>query len=254
MQITRADLYRLVIEEYAAEEGVVIGEDKVDDLLAWVKGGEKPAWAGEDDGSVPAPPDIPDPTATSSDTYPMEVPSDDAPESEYSGFQNDSGPGLESQLAALIQGMDPETVAALFQSVFEKIPGVELSEPGDEEETLYSPGAEGRPVAGFQLQELMKLIREVMREGDYHDMGDEDEMYDVLDSEDSEGFDNKSDVEIVNALWAVRMEKMIVLDGEGALANREEAIDTLKNTGSSVPPPDIDSMSWEEKATLMADR
>jgi hypothetical protein len=50
------------------------------------------------------------------------------------------------------------------------------------------------------------------------------------------------------------MEKMIVLDGEGALANREEAIDTLKNTGSSVPPPDIDSMSWEEKATLMADR
>jgi hypothetical protein len=150
--------------------------------------------------------------------------------------------------------MDPETVAALFQSVFEKIPGVELSEPGDEEETLYSPGAEGRPVAGFQLQELMKLIREVMREGDYHDMGDEDEMYDVLDSEDSEGFDNKSDVEIVNALWAVRMEKMIVLDGEGALANREEAIDTLKNTGSSVPPPDIDSMSWEEKATLMADR
>jgi len=76
-------------------------------------------------------------------------------------------------------------VAELFQSVFEKIPGVELSRPGDEdypdEETLYSPGAEGRPVAGFQLEQLFQLIKEVIREGHYHDMGDEDEMYDTRD-------------------------------------------------------------------------
>jgi hypothetical protein len=178
MQITRADLYRLVIEEYAAEEGIVITEDKVDDLLAWVKGGEKPEWAGEDDGLVPDPPDVPQPSdrsdVTSSDTYPMDIPRDDAPESEYQGFQNDSGPEIESQLTALIQGMEPEEVSELFQSVFEKLPGVELSRPGDEdypdEETLYSPGAEGRPVAGFQLQELMALIKEVMNENEWHDI------------------------------------------------------------------------------------
>jgi hypothetical protein len=93
----------------------------------------------------------------------MDIPHDDAPESEYSGFQKDSGLGIEDQLAALIQGMPPEEVADLFQAVFEKIPGVELSRPGDEdypgEETLYSPGAEGRPTAGFK-EELANIIKE----------------------------------------------------------------------------------------------
>ena len=49
-----------------------------------------------------------------------------------------------------------------------------MSSPGDEdypdEETLYSPGAEGRPVAGFQLEELMQLIREVMNENEWYDI------------------------------------------------------------------------------------
>ena len=37
--------------------------------------------------------------------------------------------------------------------------------PAEEEpETLYSPGAEGRPQVGFKLEELMNLIREVLAE------------------------------------------------------------------------------------------
>ena len=121
-------------------------------------------------------------------------------------------------------------VSELFQAVFEKLPGVELSSPGDEdypgEETLYTPGAEGRPVAGFQLQELMELIREVLEEGHYHDMGGEDEMYDALDPH---GFDKMSDAELVDAIHTGGMEEMIVFDGEGGLANREEAIAALKD-------------------------
>ena len=126
--------------------------------------------------------------------------------------------------------MEPETVAELFQAVFEKIPGVELSRPGDEdypgEETLYSPGAEGRPVAGFQLENLMELIREVLEEGHYHDMGGEDEMYDALDPQ---GFDKMSNSELIDAMHTDGMEEMIVLDGEGDLANREEVIAALKD-------------------------
>jgi len=234
MNLSRADLYRIVVEEYAAEEGLILTEDKVDDLLAWVKGGEKPDWAGDQELPVPDPPEVPpapdQSDVTSSETYPMDIPSDDATEREYRGFQKDSGPGVEGQIAALIQGMEPETVAELFQSVFEKIPGVELSHPGDEdypgEETLYSPGAEGRPTAGFQLENLMELIREVLEEGHYHDMGGEDEMYDALDPQ---GFDKMSDSELIDAMHTDGMEEMIVIDGEGGLANREEVIAALKD-------------------------
>jgi hypothetical protein len=157
----------------------------------------------------------------------MDIPSDDAPESEYSGFQNDSGSGIEDQLAALIHGMPPEEVADLFQAVFEKIPGVEMGDAEEEDsETLYSPGAEGRPVAGFQLQELMELIREVLEEGHYHDMGAEDEMYDALDPH---GFNKMSDAQIVDQAWKDGLEEMIVLDGEGNLANREEVLTAMKD-------------------------
>ena len=184
MQITRDTLYRLIIEEYASAEGVSLDESKAQELIDYIRGtGPKPAWY-EQDKETPPPPEVPPADIGALETMP--IPRDDAPESEYQGFQNDSGAPVEDQLAALIQGMDPETVAELFQSVFEKIPGVELSHPGDEdypdEETLYSPGAEGRPVAGFQLEQLFQLIKEVIREGDYHDMGAEDEMYDTRDA------------------------------------------------------------------------
>jgi|TARA_R110002074_G_scaffold336983_1_gene507536 hypothetical protein len=63
-------------------------------------------------------------------------------------------------------------------------------------------------------------------EGHYHDMGGEDEMYDVLDPQ---GFGKMSDAELVDAMHTDGMEEMIVLDGEGDLANREEVIAALKN-------------------------
>jgi hypothetical protein len=149
MKLTTPQIKSLLQEKFAS-----LTEDKVQDLLAYIQGeGPKPDWMDEDEDEVPDPPEVPpapdQSDVTSSETYPMDIPSDDAPESEYQGFQDDSGPDVEDQLSALIQGMDPEAVSELFQSVFEKIPGVELSKPGDEdypgEETLYSPGAEGRP-------------------------------------------------------------------------------------------------------------
>ena len=57
-----------------------------------------------------------------------------------------------------------EDVAEIFQIVFEKLPGVEMQDAEPEPETLYSPGAEGRPQAGFRLEELKDLIRKVLAE------------------------------------------------------------------------------------------
>jgi len=156
MKINQDELYRLIIQENFKD--LELTEDKVDDLIAHIQGGPRPDWM-DDDRPIPDPPEVPK-SVDADETYPMDIPSDDAPESEYQGFQNDAGADIETQLASLIHGMDPEAVAELFQTVFEKIPGVELSTPG--EETLYSPGAEGRPKVGFREQ-LMEIIKEELQ-------------------------------------------------------------------------------------------
>ena len=112
----------------------------------------------------------------------------------------------------------------MFQAVFSKIPGVEISDAEEDPESLYSPGAEGRPTVGFK--EIKNLIRKVLLEGHYHDMGSDDEMYDALDPH---GFDKMSDYELIDAMETDGMEDMIVRDGEGGLVNREEVIAALKN-------------------------
>lgn len=251
MNIPRNDLYRIILEEYLKEEGSSLDEDKAQELIDYIKGGPKPDWY-DDEKPVPPAPKVPpadihgaETQAFSppeeqddSETYPMDIPSDDA------------GADIETQLASLIQGMEPEAVAELFQSVFEKIPGVELSRPGDEdypgEETLYSPGAEGRPVAGFQLENLMELIREVLEEGHYHDMGDEDEVYNVLNNYDFSNFDPAADWEEFEDAFAddpskipdhalgsyakeIGLEKFVVYDYEGDLMNREEVENEIRD-------------------------
>jgi len=107
----------------------------------------------------------------------------------------------------------------------------------------------------FSKSQLKQIIKEeiliVLGEGHYHDMGGEDEMYDVMDPH---GFKDMADDELISMMRTNGMEEMIVLDGEGGLANREEVIAALKDVESSEAPPNMSSMSWEEKAALMADR
>ena len=57
-------------------------------------------------------------------------------------------------------------------------------------------------------------------------MGGEGEMYDVLDPH---GIEKMSDVELIDMAEKDGIEDIIVMDGEGDLANREEVIVALKN-------------------------
>jgi len=174
MNISRPDLYRIIVEEYVKDTYLdeALSPEKTAELLAWIKGeGPRPEWATDDYGSSGLGKGMQSATDSnvdrSADTMPFpadDIPSDDAPESEYSGFQDRAGPPLEDQLMDLIQGLPPEEVSDLFQAVFEKIPGVEMGPAEEEPETLYSPGAEGRPQVGFRLEELVHLIREVLAE------------------------------------------------------------------------------------------
>ena len=187
MRITAPQLKQIIFEEYLKEEGIVLDEDKSQELLDYIKGrGPKPDWYDQDTAApTPPPPNIPG--SDPNETAPIDIPSDDAPESEYSGFQDRSGPSdisdddLVASISKMIKGRDPEQVATLFQAVFAQIPEVEIDGP----ESLYTPGSEGRPkIRRFgdkELNELKKLIREVFEEGSYHDFGKP--AYDVMKGE-----------------------------------------------------------------------
>jgi hypothetical protein len=188
MNIARSDLYRIILEEYLLDEGR--GDDAAEDLLKKILGDryqtpeerDPVRYAKHDGATAPmekphAQPEI-EVVPAPDETYALEEPA-----SARATLSTDE---LAATIGELIHGRDPEEVSEIFQLAFEKLPGVELSSPGDEdypgEETLYSPGAEGRPVAGFQLEELLSLIKEVIAEGHYRDMGDEDEMYELPDA------------------------------------------------------------------------
>jgi hypothetical protein len=252
MNINRNDLYRIILEEYLKEGGLQISESKVDDLIAHIKGGPRPDWMGDDERKIPPPPDVPPTDIHGAETQAFPPP-DDAPESEYSGFQDRSGPSdmsdddIIASISQMIQGRDPEQVSELFQTVFAQIPGVEMGDAEEDPETLYSPGAGGRPaislgpmrehLAAKSFEKILEMagiswgshsISGVPgnRDEDYHDMGDETEVYDVLDPH---GFAKMADAELIDMLRTDGMEEIIVLDGDGDLANREEVIAALKD-------------------------
>ena len=244
MNVSKSQLYKIIVEEYLKEEGIELTEDKADDLLAWIKGGPKPKDL-DYKKDPPTPPEVPPaPEKDDSSTFAMEVPAG----------SDMSDEEIIDSISRMIQGRDPEHVSELFQAVFAKIPGVEMGDSEPEPESLYSPGAEGRPVislgpvrehlAAKTLEKIFEIAGlsygthsiagvpgnrdddEEMEEGHYRDMEDEGEVYDALDPH---GFESMSDAELVDMMHTDGMEEMIVLDGEGDLANREEVIAALKD-------------------------
>ncbi|MBL97603.1 MAG: hypothetical protein CMF52_07285 [Legionellales bacterium] len=172
MKITENELYKIILEEYAQEEELeeALSPEKVAQLLAWIRGkAPRPDWATDDYGSsgagkaMQAPMDVD--VDRGADTMPFGAEPEPEPE---------VGPeSLEDQIADMIKGMPPEQVSDLFQAVFAKIPGVEMGEPEEEPpETLYSPGAEGRPTISLgPLREL--VFKKIMEAGGtmYRGMG-----------------------------------------------------------------------------------
>ena len=242
MNLTQKQLKTIIIEEYIKEEGLEESQ-AAQDLLRQILGDEeyerRQALKNQGSrGGDTKPMEKPNKASDTMPFGPSDIPSDDAPERHVSGFQDRAGPddtpssevhpikAAVDGIYELVADMDPEDVAEIFQIVFEKLPGVEMQDAEPEPQTLYSPGAEGRPQVGFKLEELKELIREVLKEGDYHDMGGASEMYDVLDPH---GIGGMSDVELVDMARKDGIEKIIVLDVEGDLVNREEVLAALKD-------------------------
>ena len=142
MKITQEQLYKIILEEYVKEENLdeALSPEKVAELLAWIRGkGPRPEWATDDYGSSGLGKGIQSPMDPDVDRAADTMPFGAEPEPEV-------GPeSLEDQIADMVKGMPPEEVSDLFQAVFAKIPGVEMGPAEEEPESLYTPGAEGRP-------------------------------------------------------------------------------------------------------------
>ena len=225
MQITQQKLNKIILEEYMKEEGLdeALSPEKTAELLAWIKGeGPRPEWATDDYGSsgigkaMQAPMDTD--VDRAADT--MALPTGDMPqyddediddggaydsEAEAPEMPNDPA-AIEDQIAALVQGMPPDEVSDLFQAVFSKIPGVEIGPPEEEEaDTLYSPGAEGRPAISLgPLREA--VFAKLMEAGGtmYRGMGaaykrdDEDELENEDIDTDEDAEETEEDVWVFN--------------------------------------------------------
>jgi len=185
VKIAKSKLQQIILEEYIKEEALeeALSPQQVEEMLAWIrKEGPKPDWLGDDYGhskkgaQTPVDPNV----DRSAETMP--IPSDDAPESEYSGFQDRSGPpdetypgpwsgedsqeeNIQDRVVKLVQKMPPEEMLDLFTSVIEKLAPeyIELD----------------RPPIGFR--EVKEILKDVLREtGDYHFGFGDEEKYDVM--------------------------------------------------------------------------
>jgi hypothetical protein len=228
VKVTQSRLQQIILEEYIKEEALeeALSPQQEKEMLAWIrKQGPKPDWLGDNyghskkvkSGQVPA-----DPNADrAAQTMPigMDIPSDDAPERDYSGFQDRSGPSdsplaepedmsdedVLASISQMIQGRDPETVQALFQAAFEQIPGIEMGMADDEEEELGTPyggkefdrrkGQFGQ--AGFREQLVNEVYARIL-ESDFHrgyGMAGIPWKRDIPDEEVDEGLDDYPDFE-----------------------------------------------------------
>tara|TARA_Y100001963_G_scaffold55039_1_gene76948 strand:+ start:51 stop:845 length:795 start_codon:yes stop_codon:yes gene_type:complete len=229
MNLTKSQLKTIIIEEYLREEGILdeeMSDERKKEMIDWIKGrGPRPKWATDDLGTsrkgkgVQSPMDpsvdrAADTMPLSTDDMPQyddedvddggaydpdaemyrpsDIPSDDAPERHVSGFQDRSGPPLEDQVTALVQDLQPQEMLDLFTAVIEKLAPQYIEPEHDERPVILSPGDPRRKA----IREMIKkVLKEVLEEGHYHDMGGEDEMYDVLDPE---GLQTMSDEELLD--------------------------------------------------------
>jgi len=226
MKITKEDLRRIIIEEYVKEEGYDIDEGQsVEDLLKQIMGDKyrppeerEPARYAKHDG----------------ETIAMEKPHDHPPDDE----EPEIGGPIQA-ISTIIKGMPASDVEILFQAVFETIPGVEMGgaspETPKEEppETLYVKGAEGRSAVGFaprSLEEIEKLIHEVMMETEWHDIfaGETAPLHSTGDVKRKDiTAPEMSDTEIIDAAEASGIETFRYLDRPGEFID-DEARDSLR--------------------------
>ena len=150
MNISANRLKQIILEEYIKEENLDESQ-AAQDLLRQILGDEEyeRRQALKNRGS------------RGGDTKPMDKPNKAAETMPMPSDETNPVKAAVDGIYELVSGMDPEDVAEIFQIVFQKLPGVEMQ---DEQppQTLYSPGAEGRPQAGFKEELINKAYQRIL--------------------------------------------------------------------------------------------
>jgi hypothetical protein len=181
MELSRNDIYRIIIEEYIKEEGLVERQD-IEDLLKSIMGSEKYCerfpekcqppedGRGGDTASMPKP--MKPKPLSSLDTMPFgpsDIPSDDAPERHVSGFQDRAGPDdepsgdVESRIVNLLAQLEPEEAVKIINNiVFQNYPQYMPAAPDEEgpdpdRPVILSPGDPRRKAI---REMILKILRE----------------------------------------------------------------------------------------------
>ncbi len=158
MKITQSQLHQIILEEYIKEENLTeADQEEIEKLLKQIQGDKYRS------------PEERDPKRFK--TNDGETAAMDAPHKSMTPDTGVQDVDVQSQIAQLVGGMDPDDVAALFQSVFSGLPGVEMQDDGPGPPSLYGdPADDGRspitlgPVReGFELSTLKTMIREALK-------------------------------------------------------------------------------------------
>ena len=147
VKITKKQLRKIILEEYMKEENLTEYSEEAEELIR--------KMIGDDEYNR---------------RRALEMPKDRNDGSTAPIYKGSDA--VEEQIAALVQGMEPDDVAELFQSVFSRLPGVEMQDDEQEPATLYGdPRADGRspitlgPVReDFDLAALQEMIRTMIRD------------------------------------------------------------------------------------------
>tara|TARA_B100001094_G_scaffold333289_1_gene410349 strand:+ start:979 stop:1464 length:486 start_codon:yes stop_codon:yes gene_type:complete len=159
MNISTQKLKQIIIEEYVKEEGIDESQ-AAEDLLRQLIGDEEYNRRRA----------LENPDSRGGDTAAMDKPNKAAETMPMPSDQTNLVKATVDGVYALVSDMDPEDVQEIFQIVFERLPGVEMMSPGDEDypeqpPTEYVRGAGGRPkISSFGLDEIKQLIRKVLAE------------------------------------------------------------------------------------------
>ena len=260
MRVSHKDLYRIVIEEYLRSEGLSLSEAKInqaaEDLLKQIQGDKyrppeerDPARYANKDGNT-SPMEKPHTPADETMPVDLDIPSDDAPERDMSGFQDPPNPA--EAIYDMLKGVEHNEAVDILTFVAEKLG---LSPPEEEEPpSPYSGKAIAQRKAQLGMDDdermgfeestkldgngLIELIYEVMNESSWgtHSMsgvpGNRDS------DEHSKCIADSTDKRVKDAV-AANAERIIVFDPDCNLMNPEEIDATLADLEGGMPLDDL---------------
>ena len=173
MELSRNDIYRIIIEEYIREEGLVERQD-IEDLLKSIMGSEKYCERFPEKCQPPE-------DGRGGDTASMPKPMKPRPLSslETMPFPDEEGEDVESRIVNLLAQLEPEEAVKIINNiVFQNYPQYMQAAPDEEgpdpdRPVILSPGDPRRKAIREMILKILREYEISEQASIYHDFSDE---------------------------------------------------------------------------------